>query len=164
MFREQNHSKNNGTVKKNCNASGYRYYKRSLCQVLVSLFFIFSQSYAQEYWQLTNGPYGGNVYSLALTQSGRILTATDWGGVLFSDNDGSSWRRSSLDAWTHALLVNSEGVIFAGTRFSGVHRSSDNGDSWALAADGLTNDDINCLAINNNNGHIYAYNCLRKIL
>lgn len=41
-------------------------------------------AFSQDFWQQTNGPYGGNVSCLAINSSGDIFAGTNGGGVFRS--------------------------------------------------------------------------------
>lgn len=83
--------------------------------------------------------------------SGRLLLATDRGGVLASDDGGVTFSASN-HGFTHrqvaALLVDREdrSVIFAGLlndkEFGGVYVSRDRGQSWSQMSDGLDGRDV----------------------
>lgn len=50
-----------------------------------------SLSNAQDFWQQTNGPYGGLVGSFAINSSGHIFAGTYTGGVFRSTDNGDNW-------------------------------------------------------------------------
>ena len=94
-------------------------------------------------WVQTNGPYGGNVFSI--TKSGNNLFAATENGVFRSTDSGTNWAVASTGLpttqGTQYYPVGCIGVIgtmlFAGTNFpGGVYRSTNNGATWAPA--GLT--------------------------
>ena len=89
-------------------------------------------------WVQTNGPYGGNVSSIAV--SGSNLFAGIWdGGVFLSTNSGGSWVpvNTGLRNFHVGSLVVSGANLFAGTLGDGVYLSTNNGNNWALADSGL---------------------------
>ncbi len=114
-----------------------------------------SLSYAQDFWEQTNGPYGGAVNSLAINSTGHIFAGTSDSGVYRSTDNGDNWTPTGLtNGVVWSLAINSSGHIFAGTD-SGVYRSTNNGDNWAQINTGLTCTLVHSLAINSS-GHIFA--------
>jgi hypothetical protein len=98
--------------------------------------------YAQNFWEQTNGPFGGTVAALAINSSGDIFAGIQYGGVYRSTDNGNNWIQINnglpTDTWVTSLAINnSSGDIFAGTWSSGVFRSINNGNTWNQT--GLTN-------------------------
>ncbi len=109
---------------------------------------------AQNFWQQTNGPYGGTALSLAIAPSGSLFAGTEGGGVYRSTDNGESWIHVGLaNSAVLALAVNSSGTVFAGTRDGGLFRSTDGGGSWTQT--GLASTSVWSLALNAN-GNIFA--------
>ncbi len=79
-----------------------------------------------DFWEQTNGPFGGTVSSLAINSNGDIFAGTPFGGVFRSSDNGDNWTQINTGL-THtdvnALAINSNGEIFAGTQLGGVFRS-----------------------------------------
>lgn len=93
------------------------------------------------------GAGGAIVHSLAETSTGAILAGTHDGGVLRSDDDGSTFQRSSgnlADTSVHALTVLRDGSILAGTG-QGLSRSTDDGRTWQAHADELDTHRVFCV-------------------
>ena len=70
------------------------------------------------FWQQTNGPYGGNIKSLAINARGHIFAGTDDGGVFRSTNNGDNWTAVNTglpNTNVLSLAINASGHIFAGT-------------------------------------------------
>ncbi|MBM4162119.1 MAG: hypothetical protein FJ217_13610 [Ignavibacteria bacterium] len=119
---------------------------------LLSVFcflFLSDTLYAQDYWQQTNGPYGGDVLSLAVSASGNVFAGTRGGGVFLSTDNGTSWTQvntglTNTSVW--ALAVGGTN-LFAGTLGGGVFLSTDNGTSWSAANTGLTNTTVMAFAV-----------------
>jgi ligand-binding sensor domain-containing protein len=117
-----------------------------------------TEAVAQNFWQQTNGPYGGHVWSLAINSTGHIFAGTIGGGVFRSTDNGDSWTSANLVLTNDGVLslaINSSGEIFAGTYRSGVFRSTDNGGSWTPVIIGLTTTKVRSLAIQAS-GEIFA--------
>ena len=116
--------------------------------------------YAQNFWQQTNGPFGGTVAALAINSRGDIFAGIQYGGVYRSTDNGNNWtqinRGLPADIWVTSFAINnSSGDIFTGTRGSGVFRSTNNGNNWTQINNGLRNLDVYSLAINGD-GNIFA--------
>lgn len=120
-----------------------------LCALLFSTGILIAQ------WMQTNGPYCGNIYSLAVIGSNTF--AGTWGGGLYRSTDyGASWTTANnglTDIIIRSLAVNGTN-LFAGTSSQGVFLSTDYGENWTAVNTGLTNNEINCLIVIESN--IYA--------
>ena len=130
-------------------------YRNVLSWLVVSLVLAwgFQAAFAQDFWQQTNGPYGGNVRSLAINSSGHIYAGTLDGSVFRSTDNGDNWTQTGLTAyWIYALTINSSGDIFAGTYNGDIFRSTDNGETWTEV---LSVSRVFPLAINSSD-HIFA--------
>ena len=113
---------------------------------------------AQDVWQQTNGPYGGNISALAINANGDIFAGTEDDGVFRSTNNGATWPPSTTgltNPFVRSLAINASGHLFAGTWGDGVFRSMDNGGGWTAINTGLTDLTIQSLAINAG-GDIFA--------
>ena len=114
---------------------------------------------AQNFWQQTNGPYGGTIEALAIKNSnGHFFAGTDGGGIFRSTDSGSNWtpiNTGLTNTQVLSLAINSSGDIFAGTFGGGVFRSTDNGNVWVDVSTDLTNKYIHALVINSS-GDIFA--------
>jgi hypothetical protein len=105
-----------------------------ICSVIQMLWIFNNVSEAQ--WTQTNGPNGGNIYSLAV--NGTNVFAGNLAGVYFSSNSGTNWTKLNLGPFkltVSSLLINGAN-IFAGTD-SGAYLSTDGGAFWTRA--GLNN-------------------------
>jgi len=112
----------------------------------------------QNFWQPTNGPYGGYISSVVINSQGHIFVGAYGSGVFVSTDNGASWddvNNGLTDKRIYALAMNAAGHLFAGTRGSGVFRSTDNGNTWTQKNNGLMNKDILTLALNAA-GHLFA--------
>jgi hypothetical protein len=122
-----------------------------------------SQIVAQDFWQQTNGPYGGYVSCFAVSGT-NVFAGTDGGtlqdgaGVFISSDNGASWAPVNTGLGNRvvgALAVGPNGAggtnLFAGTYYEGgVFRSSNNGTSWTQVNTGLTAVYVWALAVNPN--------------
>ena len=118
---------------------------------LLTLTTLFAQSAE---WQQTNGPLGGDVNALMLTDAGTLIAGTRLGGLYRSTNAGATWERIPETSQAPFLFVsvwdltrNSQGHLFAATN-RGVYRSTDGGATWTAFRDGFTNPFVEALAIN----------------
>ena len=88
----------------------------------IFLFLVLMSSFAFSQWVQTNGPYGGYVYSFAV--SGTNLFAGTGGGVFLSTNNGTSWTAVNTgltNSYVLSLAVSGTN-LFAGTWGNGVWR------------------------------------------
>lgn len=93
--------------------------------------------------------FPGNVTCLAKS-GGNLIAGTDFNGVKYSTDGGSTWRSTGLnsDQWTFSssyifTLADSGSTLFAGTLSTGIFRSTDNGVTWS--GYGLTNSAVKSL-------------------
>ena len=89
-------------------------------------------------WVQTNGPYGGIVFSFAV--SGTNLFAGTWSGVFLSTNNGTSWTAVNTgltNTDVHALAVSRHESLCRDCS-GGVFLSTNNGTSWTAVNTGLT--------------------------
>ncbi|TAL68541.1 MAG: T9SS type A sorting domain-containing protein [Bacteroidetes bacterium] len=107
--------------------------------------------YAQ--WNQCNGPYGGNVRTLAINGSNIYAGIYDGGGIFLSTNNGANWTavNSGLTNLEVRCLAIDNNNIFAGSSGGGIFLSTNNGTSWASVNIGLTDLDVQCLAIIDSN-------------
>jgi photosystem II stability/assembly factor-like uncharacterized protein len=95
----------------------------------IILLFFYIISLSQEQWKPTNGPYGGNVLSIAVTSKGKIFVAT-LGGLFYSSNKGDIWERAdSIDTGIYSVVVDKNDKIYA-TSYYAIYLSNDGGENW----------------------------------
>ncbi len=112
---------------------------------LIALLISTNKTNAQ--WVQTNGPYGGNIRSIAVSGT-NIFAGTD-GGIFLSTNNGNSWTEvnNGLTIGAVDALAVSGANIFAGHWGGGMFLSINNGSSWTAVNTGLTNKYVYSLAI-----------------
>jgi len=111
--------------------------------------------------QVNTGLTHSNINTLAVNEAGYIFAGTVGGGIYRSINNGDSWEAVnevvggvSTIYVANKIIRNSLDHLYAGTT-SGVYFSHTNGDSWIRLGQGLTAQDINDLAFNNEE-YLYA--------
>ena len=112
-----------------------------------TLFIIFSlvlssRSFSQNFWQQTNGPYGGTINAIAVDTYEDIFIGTNDIGIFHSTNGGKNWsgiNNGLTNFRINTLSINPKGYIIAGTAGEGVFRSTNRGNSWELFSGGLLN-------------------------
>jgi photosystem II stability/assembly factor-like uncharacterized protein len=94
------------------------------------------------FWQKTNGPYGGfaNCFaSIPADSGGTNLFVGTVNGVFLSSNNGTSWTavNSGLPNDDVECLAVIGTSLFAGTALSGVFLSTNNGANWVAVNTGI---------------------------
>jgi len=125
---------------------------RFICFITLFIIFLFPfLSNAQNFWQHTSGPDGGDIICLALNSNGHIFAGSRTNGVYLSTDNGNNWSQKNTlltSPYIRSLAINSNGHIFVGTNpvygtsGGGIYRSTDNGNTWAQINIGLTGTDI----------------------
>jgi len=104
---------------------------------LISILFLSltSQISSQNFWEQTNGPYGGaTVRDFLYYKDSTIFLATNE-GIIKSSNNGESWNRiPEVTKRMYCLEVDHLGVLYAGANdeYNNPYllKSTDEGDSW----------------------------------
>jgi hypothetical protein len=79
-------------------------------------------------WNHLDGPYGGNIESLAAYPSGLLL-AVGPGGAWRSQDRGTTWEHSQVWETLLSLHIDASGGTVAGAQ-NGVYSSADQGSTW----------------------------------
>jgi photosystem II stability/assembly factor-like uncharacterized protein len=111
---------------------------------------IVSNAYCQtNLWTHTKGPYGGNIYAIAVDSNDNFICSGTGGTIFRTTDKGQHWLEiGKAYASVNALTVNAKGHIFAGTDYPGaVVRSTDNGMTWEKKTNGLDQLTIHTLAV-----------------
>src|ERR1017187_7922835 len=100
--------------------------------LLLITILIFNSMVIFPQWTQTNGPYGGKIFSLAI--SGTNVFAGTNSGVYLSTNNGVNWTPTNnglpISAGNVNALAANGNNIYAGIGGSGVFLSTNNGSSW----------------------------------
>jgi photosystem II stability/assembly factor-like uncharacterized protein len=125
-------------------------------EFLLLAFLLCGSAMAQDFWQPTDGLYGGDIRALGINASGHIFAGTWGGGVFLSTNNGTSWTgvNTGLTSTIVQSLAISGTNIFAGTFGGGVFLSTNNGTSWTGVNTGLTSSYVTSLAVSS---HKYLF-------
>lgn len=124
-----------------------QHFEDLLKKFLLVFSFIFAMNVVDSaQWVQTNGPYGGNAHSLAI--SGNDIFACFNGEVFRSTDYGSSWNSANMtDLASNWIVADSEN-IFVGTGGIGIYHSTNKGVNWNTVNNGLPSFiDISNLAI-----------------
>lgn len=89
-----------------------------------------------EFWNHTDGPYGGSVWSL-YADDNLLLAGTLSHGIYFSTDHGESWLQSGLDEGSIYDIDRSPDQTLIAAGQEGVYLSFNNGRSWEEANEGL---------------------------
>ena len=107
--------------------------------VTLLIFWCNSRIYSQNFWEQSNGPYGGEVRALVVNQDGVIFAGVVDLGLFKSEDNGENWINLTNGLGhksVYSIAINSDGRMFAGTRYDGVFYSTNNGNDWIQS--GLT--------------------------
>ena len=126
--------------------------------LIILLFAIQGTVFSQ--WQQLNGPRGSYIRSIIFYN--QTLYAASGGGVLVSDDQGTSWmfRNNGLMSCDTKSLIKLGDYIFVATD-ENVFRTNDNGMSWEPAGTELDGKYIKNLI--ESNGVLFAATYLRGI-
>ncbi len=96
------------------------------------LLILTSICFSQDFWERTNGPFGGSVNCVEICPDGFIYAGTG-GGIYISKDNGSSWNQlstSSIDLnYVASITIIANRNIFVRAS-TGLFRSIDNGENW----------------------------------
>lgn len=89
------------------------------------------------------------VHCLCITRTGKIYAGTSANGVYYSDDNGDTWDNIG-GSWCSPIqeLIYKGNTVFAGTVLCGVIKTSNNGLFWDEINNGLPQDAMNCLILN----------------
>jgi len=126
--------------------------KKILYMAVISAFLPLNLS-AQNYWEPTNGPFGGDITSLALDSTNQTVYAGG-DGLFYSVNSGENWIRFNNfpSAIIRSISIDQNGQILTATNY-GVYRSTNHGESWIISTNNLHYFTSICTNIN---GSIFA--------
>ncbi|MCX6149248.1 MAG: T9SS type A sorting domain-containing protein [Ignavibacteriales bacterium] len=97
---------------------------------LIAAIFIFQiQTFGQDYWRASSGPFSTATNSVVVAPNGHIFAGTNQ-GMYRSTDDGFTWVLTNLTNVVWSVAVTTNGVLFAGTSDNGVNRSTDDGATW----------------------------------
>ncbi|MDP2366065.1 MAG: YCF48-related protein [Ignavibacteria bacterium] len=107
--------------------------KLRLLITVVILLLLHTALFAQNFWEKANGPYSGNIYTIAIDKTSGIMYCGTWdGGIFRSRDNGEHWEEANngiLNSYIYSIIVNNDGTVFAGTP-SSIFKSTDFGNSW----------------------------------
>ncbi len=105
-------------------------------------------------WMQTNGPYGGEVFSLG-TSAPHLFAGANT-GLFLSSNNGENWiaDTNGLPKAGVTAILAEDSTLFLGVAGTGIVRSTDGGQSWMVLDSGLT--DSTVLALQRYGTYVYA--------
>ncbi len=100
-------------------------------------------------------PRGSKILAVAVApdfaSSGIVMVGTDTGSVHWSTNRGASWSMTQLDGSIRDIEIAAEDtqgrLVWVATHGAGVYRSTDGGQSFRPSNSGLSDSDVNDLAV-----------------
>lgn len=138
--------------------------KRSIALSLYILSFIFTANniYASlGKWKEIKPFYGTNVNVMAKHPSGKIFVGTTHDGVYVSDDGDKNWkqcyyyRTKTILQSIVSMAIDSSGVIYLGAEDDGIIKSSDEGRTWINCNFPASQENVFCVAINNE-GYVFC--------
>lgn len=121
-----------------------------IISVISVLFSVSYNSYAQTFWQQSNGPNEGRLLGVVFNSSGEVFTAASIGGVYRSNDNGLNWLQCPIDSQMATCIdILPGGNIIVGGEVNYV--SSDNGYTWQIPV------------LNNTYGNVYSFSALAVI-
>ena len=60
-------------------------------KISLLVFILSISASSQNFWQQTNGPFGGNIYSMEISSNGNIFIGTSRAGIYKTSNNGDLW-------------------------------------------------------------------------
>ncbi len=127
--------------------------KRRMFPVVMMLAAVFIRQTHPD-WVKTNGPYGGNIISIA--KIGTVILAGTTGGAFYSRDEADSWTEASgLDNRIVLSFTGMGTTLLAGTDDGNIFRSGDNGAAWTLSNRGIPKG-ISIMALEANGSRLFA--------
>jgi photosystem II stability/assembly factor-like uncharacterized protein len=108
-----------------------------------------------EWKQISNGIYGGDIFSIATDPaSNRTYAGTASNGVFSSTDDGANWTQITKGSQLNFTLIGSiiitGNYLFAASQYEGgVFLSKDFGKTWAPKNNGLLNMNVKGMTVSN---------------
>ncbi len=112
--------------------------------IIICVFLLLSSNFTSAQWVQTNGPYGGDIYSLIIVPDGSgstnlfagtygagVFRSSDKGENWISVNNGLTWNSCFRRVSAFAYGINNTGDVHLFTALNqGVYRTTDNGENW----------------------------------
>ena len=93
---------------------------------------------ANAQWEQTNGPLGGQINCLAVSEPNFFAGSEN--GILLSTNNGENWvpvKKGLPNNLRVLSIALNETAVFAGTAGQGVFSSTNNGSDWVASTNGI---------------------------
>ncbi|MFC2131090.1 T9SS type A sorting domain-containing protein [Bacteroidota bacterium] len=122
--------------------------------LLIAVLLFSNELIAQDFWTLTDGPYGAIINSVCEAPNGNLLAGTD-NGLFYSTNEGNSWEiMGFFGLIIHSVTVADSGKIYLAIG-GDLQLSTDSGTSWRSIDGGLDGADFKIIHPGIN-GKLYA--------
>jgi photosystem II stability/assembly factor-like uncharacterized protein len=93
--------------------------------------------HANDFWTLSNGPYGAVVNSVCEAPNGNLLAGTA-SGLYYSTNKGNSWSLMNFAGkYIYSITISDSGKIYV-AMIGDLELSKDNGKSWTRIDGGFS--------------------------
>jgi len=136
--------------------------KLIFCTCIIS-FLSFTKTYSQGVdWQQTNGPFGGRVYNVGVSNNGNLFALTN-SQLYRSPDKGQTWTIICNNLTNPTEIIRSRNGYIAFVDGNKIYKSTDNGDSWKRTeipvnwSDHFFSDKNGNLFLSSNNKVFYSY-------
>lgn len=107
--------------------------------LLIASFIFFGETFAQNNWTATNGPFGGNISNLKRSSGGTLYAIVNQ-RLYQSTNNGDAWiltpTTTPTQLYLNDLMIDTDGKMYA-VYYSTLYTSADNGITWTTTASNL---------------------------
>ena len=88
-----------------------------------------------------------NLECIVVLSAGSLAAAGSGGAVFTSSNDGAQWTKSTASTALVYDVIKTPSALLAGTHWDGIRRSEDGAATWKRSDAGLTNLQVNDIAV-----------------
>ena len=132
---------------------------------IMIVIFIFSKfCLGQNFWETTNGPYGGLINCIGITSDDIVFAGTAGGGLYKSSDNCNTWQAVDLGTPINnvrAITITPYDDIYVSTEYIfgssmdlAVYKSTDSGSTWIRTGGGLNA--VYLTSMVNSNGYIFV--------
>lgn len=137
---------------------------KKLKNILIVIFIFSKFCLGQNFWETTNGPYGGLINCIGVTSDDIVFAGTSGGGLYKSSDNCNTWQAVDLGTPINnvrAITITPDDDIYISTELIfgtsldlAVYKSTDRGSTWIRTGIGLNAVYLTSMA--NSNGYIFV--------